>query len=194
MIARILRSTTGRLILCLILLYSAPMAANARDFTIESAHATFDQTSLSVDARFKLQLSEAVSEALHNGVNIQLLTTLDLFTQRAYIWDPRIAQWAFTQQISYHSLTNRYVLTSPQQKESRSYSSLNDLFSDIEDFNFQSDILGDTLPESKHGYKLQLRIVLDNTVLPAPLRVLTYISPAWKLRSNIHEWFIAGDS
>ena len=159
---------------------------------IEQANATFNQSSLSVDARFDLQLSDAVNEALHNGVSIQLLTTLDLFTSRPYIWDPRIAQWAFTQQISYHSLTNRYQLSSPQQKESRSYSSLSDLFADIENFSFQSDILGDTLPESKHGYKLQLRIALDNTVLPTPLRVMTYISSAWRLRSDIHEWFIDG--
>jgi len=154
--------------------------------------ATFNQNSLTADATFDLQLTETVIEALHNGVSIQLLTTLDLFTRRPYIWDPRIAQWAFTQQIKYHSLTNRYVLTSPQQKGSESYSSLSDLFDDIEHFSFQSDILADTLPQSKHGYKLQLRIALDNTVLPTPLRVMTYISPAWRLRSDIHEWFIAG--
>ena len=170
----------------------APAVANAKDFNIVQANASFDQTSLSVEASFDLQLSEAVSEALYNGVSIQLLTTLDLFTRRAYIWDQRIAQWVFTQQISYHSLTNRFVLTSPQQKESRSYASLNDLFSDIKEFSFESDILGDTLPASKHGYKLQLRILLDNTILPAPLRVMTYILPAWKLRSDVHEWFIAG--
>ncbi len=164
------------------------MIANADGFTIEEAHATFNQTALSVDAKFDLQLSEAVSEALHNGVNLQLITTLDLFTRRPYIWDLRIARWAFTQQIRYHSLTNRYILTSPQQKESRSYSSLGDLLSDIEIFSFQSDILGDTLPEGKYGYKLQLRIALDNTILPSPLRVMTYISPAWRLRSDIQEW------
>ena len=178
---------------CFLLFILSPLAANADRFTIEEAHATFNQTALSVDAKFDLQLSETVSEALHNGVDLQLLTTLDLFTIRPYIWDPRIARWAFTQQIRYHSLTNRYILTSPQQKESRSYASLADLFSDIERFSFQSDILGDTLPESKLGYKLQLRIALDNTVLPAPLRVMTYISPAWKLRSDIQEWSISID-
>lgn len=173
---------------CFLLFVVTPMVANADGFTIEEAHATFNQTALSVDAQFDLQLSEAVTDALHNGVSLQLITTLDLFTRRPYIWDPRIARWAFTQQIRYHSLTNRYILTSPQQKESRSYSSLDDLFSDIESFSFQSDILGDTLPESKSGYKLQLRIALDNTVLPTPLRIMTYISPAWKLRSDIQEW------
>ena len=188
------KTALERLVVFVLLLTFAPMAVNARDFNIDNAKATFNRTSLSVNAKFDLQLSDAVSEALHNGVNIQLLTTLDLYTQRAYIWDKRIARWAFTQKIKYHSLTNRYVLTSPQQTESRSYSSLNGLFDDIENFNFQSDILSDTLPVSKLGYKLKLRIVLDSTALPAPLRVLTYISPAWKLQSNIHEWFIAGDS
>lgn len=174
-----------------ILLLFATHITNAAGFTIKEAHASFDQTALSVDAKFDLQLSDAVSEALHNGVSIQLLTTLDLFTTRPYIWDPRIAQWVFTQQIRYHSLTNRYILTSPQQVGSRSYSSLSDLFSDIESFRFQSDISGETLPASKRGYKLQLRIALDNSILPAPLRVMTYIRPSWKLRSKIYEWSIS---
>ncbi len=189
-----LRPLLKQITVCVLLLSFAPVTANARDFVIETAQATFSQSALSVTARFDLQISDAVSEALHNGVSIQLLTTLDLFAQRPYIWDPRIAQWAFTQQIRYHALTGRYVLTSPQQKGSRSYSSLSDLLNNIESFSFQSDISSDTLPESKHGYKLQLRIVLDKTVLPAPLRVMTYISPAWRLSSDIHEWFIAGDS
>ena len=189
-ILNLVRCMSHTLGVCFLLFVVTPMVANADGFTIEEAHATFNQTALSVDAQFDLQLSEAVSDALHNGVNLQLITTLDLFTRRPYIWDPRIARWSFTQQIRYHSLTNRYILTSPQQKESRSYSSLDDLFSDIESFSFQSDILGDTLPESKSGYKLQLRIALDNTVLPTPLRVMTYISPAWKLRSDIQEWTV----
>lgn len=189
-----LRPFLQKISVYLLLLSLVPLTANARGFSIETANATFSQSALSVTAKFDLELSDAVSEALHNGVSIQLLTTLDLFTQRPYIWDPRIAQWSFTQQISYHSLTNRYVLTSPQQNEIQSYSSLSDLFNDIEDFSFQSDISSDTLPKSKRGYKLQLRIVLDNTVLPTPLRVMTYVSPAWRLQSDIHEWFIAGDS
>jgi len=189
-IFNLVRCMSHTLGVCFLLFVVTPMVANADGFTIEEAHATFNQTALSVDAQFDLQLSEAVTDALHNGVSLQLITTLDLFTRRPYIWDPRIARWAFTQQIRYHSLTNRYILTSPQQKESRSYSSLDDLFSDIESFSFQSDILGDTLPESKSGYKLQLRIALDNTVLPTPLRVMTYISPAWKLRSDIQEWTV----
>lgn len=169
-------------------------AAHAQEFAIRNAEASFNQTALSVNATFSLKLSEAVDEALHNGVNIQLKTTLDLFTRRPFAWDKHIAQWAFTQQIRYHALTNRYVLTSPQYKEIRSFSSLKDLFSEIEDFSFQSDIMGETLPESKHGYKLQLRIALDHTNLPAPLRVMTYISSAWKLQSEIHEWTIPENS
>jgi hypothetical protein len=171
-----------------------PVAYAANEFSIEKASASFSQSSLSVDAKFNLQLSSAVNEALHNGVSLQILTLLDLYTQRAYIWDQRIARWTFTQQIKYHSLTNRYLLSSPQLKGSRAYSSRSGLFDDIENFSFQSEILSETMPASRHGYKLQLRIILDDAFLPAPLRVMTYISPAWKLRSDIHEWTIAGDS
>ena len=168
------------------------LSAHAEEFTIREAQATFDQNALSVEAKFDLNLSDAVDEALHNGVSIQLITTLDLFTQRPFVWDKHIAQWAFSHDIRYHALTDRYVLTSPQHPEIRSFSSLSDLFSEIETFNFQSDIMGETLPDSKHGYKLQLRIALDKTTLPAPLRVMTFVSTDWRLKSDIHEWSIPG--
>lgn len=179
----------ARLLLILVLLAVAPQG-KADNFTIENAQASFSQNALWVEADFDLQLSEAVDEALHSGVGIQLLTTLDLLTRRAYIWDKRIARWAFTYQISYHTLTDRYVLNSPQLEGSRSFATLSDLLDDISQFSFQSDIIGDTLPASKHGYKLQLRIGLDHSTLPAPLRVMKYVSPAWNLRSDIYEWTV----
>ena len=187
-------NSTGMRILLLLLVFLHSPVSSAEGFNIEDARASFSQNALSVEASFDLQLSDAVDEALHNGVDIQLLTTLDLYTQRPYVWDKRIAQWAFTQQIRYHTLTNRYVLTSPQLKESKSFSSLSGLLEEISTFSFESDIMGETLPTSKHGYKLQLRIALDSSVLPAPLRVMKYISPAWKLRSDIHEWSIDSGS
>lgn len=172
------------------LVFSTP--SMAAGFTIENASATFNQNALSVNAKFDLNISDAVDEALHNGVSISLITTLDLYTKRRYIWDERIAQWIFSHHISYHSLTRRYILSSPQSAESSSFSSLEDLLNQIETFSFQSDILADTLPESKSGYTLQLRILLDKSALPTPLRVMTLISPAWRLKSKVHEWSVEG--
>lgn len=192
--SRLAQAITGALLLTLSL-GLIQGAAYARGFAIENAQASFSQTSLSVTARFNLQLSDAVDEALHNGVNIQLLTTLDMYTKRPYLWDKHIAQWAFAHEIEYHSLTNRYILRSPpQQDESRSFSSLNDLLNEIEHFYFQSDILSETLPASQHGYRLKLRIILDSSALPAPLRVMNYVSPSWRLRSNVHEWSVMDSS
>jgi hypothetical protein len=145
-----------------------------------------------VNARFDLGFSEAIEEALHNGVNISLTIKLNLFKNRRFMWDEHIAQWAFDRGISYHSLTNRYVLSSSGKNGRQSFSSLNDLFDEIEAFNFQSDIQSDTLPESKHGYKLQLQVALDKTALPSPLRVMAYILPAWRQKSDVHEWIIEG--
>lgn len=176
----------------LLLFFSCTTITQANGFTIESASASFDQTALSVNAKFDLNLSSAIDEALQNGVIISLMTTLDLFARRKYIWDEHIAQWAFTHEISYHSLTRRYILNSPQSNEVFSYSSLDDLLDQIETFTFQSDILGDTMPQSKNGYVLQLRVALDKAALPNPLRIMTYISPAWKAKSKVYEWSVKG--
>ena len=179
-----------RVLFALFLLALLPIDARADGFLIREAQAKFDKTSLSVTANFDLQLKASVEEALHNGVSINLITHLDLYKNRRYVWDERIARWAFVQSISYHSLTNRYVLSSSDSNDLQSFSSLADLFNSIEYFNFQSDILSDTLPASRQGYKLRLEIALDKTTLPAPLRVMSYVLPAWKQKSDVYEWFI----
>jgi len=180
------------LLLSIALMFIPATTAMAAGFTIEKATANFNQNALSVNAKFDLNISDAVDEALHNGVSIDLITTLDLYAKRRYMWNERIAQWVFSHQISYHSLTRRYVLSSPQTAESSSFSSLEDLLNQVETFSFQSDILADTLPKSKSGYNLQLRIALDKSALPTPLRVMTIISPAWRLKSKVHEWSVEG--
>ena len=186
--ASVLRHTLASVLLFIL----SNNIALAGSFAIEKATANFDQTALSVNARFDLSLSDTIDEALQNGVTINLMTTLDLFARRKYIWDEHIAQWAFTHEISYHSLTRRYILSSPQTSEDYSYSSLNDLLEQIETFSFQSDILGDTMPQSETGYVLQLRIALDKAALPTPLRIMTYISPSWKAKSKVYEWTVKG--
>ncbi len=180
----------NRLWFALLFIVLLPFNVQADKFSIRQAQANFDKTSLSVDATFDLQLKASVEEALHNGVGINLVIHLDLYKNRRYVWDERIARWAFVQSISYHALTNRYVLSSSDSNDLQSFSSLTDLFNSIASFNFQSDILSDTLPSSKQGYKLRLEIALDKTALPAPLRIMSYILPTWRQKSDVYEWFI----
>ncbi len=176
--------------LACLLVFVLSQAAWSQKFSINQAKALFDQTTLEVNADLDLQLSKPVEEALHNGVSIRLTSQLDLYKSRPYWRDERLAQWSFNYDISYHSLTDRYVLSRPPLKESQSYSTLTALLRDVENFYFQSDILGDTLPSSQHGYKLQLRILLNKSALPAPLRVITYVKSGWRLKSAVHEWLI----
>ena len=181
-----------RLMSIFILTVVLSMQAWSKEFTITRASATFDETALLVDAIFDLQQSDAIDEALQNGIHIRLTATLDLFKQKRFRWDKRIARWRFNYDIQYHSLTNSYSLEDAQKDESQSYSSLLELFNDIETFHFESDIDTQSLPASKRGYKLQLGMALDRNSLPAPLRVMTYILPKWRMKSDVHEWLIDG--
>lgn len=192
LLPRQIKPGVSQVLLTVLLLALLSVSVHADGFLIRQAKAVFNKSSLTVNARFDLEFSEAIEEALHNGVNISLTIKLDLFKNRRYRWDEHIAQWAFDRGVSYHSLTNRYVLSSSSKNERQSFSSLNDLFDEIESFSFQSDIQSDTLPKSKHGYKLQLQVVLDKSALPSPLRVMAHVLPAWRQKSDVHEWFIDG--
>lgn len=171
----------------LALLLSAP--ARAADFSILSAKAWFDHSQLLVDAQLDLELSDEVEEAVNKGIPITIVIDLRLYRVRhALIWDAEIASWEFPYQLQYHALTRQYLVKYPHSERVESYSTINEALQAMADFRFESEVIGATLPKSKRGYKLAMRVALDLDALPAPLRVMATISPSWRLKSPWYEW------
>ena len=163
-------------------------SSNAKAFKINDVQAEFTAKLLSVDARFALSLNDVVIDAIHNGIPVTLSTSIKLFRPRRFYFDKQLAEWQFNYILRYHSLTSTYLLDSPFSSEAQSYSKLESALQDIGAFQFESEIIEETLPESEKGYSLSLRIILNIDALPAPLRVVAFASPSWRLKSETYEW------
>ena len=170
------------------LLASASQLALARSFEIKQVDASFNGQHLSVDSQFSLSLNDVVIDAIHNGIPVTLSTTIELFRPRKFWLDKQLANWQFDYTLRYHSLTSTYLLDSPFLSAAKSYSKLEDALQEIAKFHFDSEIIEQTLPASTEGYYLQLQISLNIDALPAPLRVVAFASPPWRLKSEPYEW------
>lgn len=164
------------------------LPSQAKSFQIEEVEAEFTGQSLSVNARFSLSLNEVVIDAIHNGIPVTLSTYITLYRPRRFYFDKHLAEWQFDYTLRYHTLTATYLLESPFNSNVQSYSKLHNALQHISRFQFNSEIVEETLPQSERGYNLTLELGLNIEALPAPLRVVAFVSPSWRLKSNIYEW------
>lgn len=194
--ARQLGRTTHRIPARLLTLLLAPMlslvlltSAMAEGFDILSAKARFDHSQLRVDAQLGLELSPEVEEAVNKGIPVTILVNLLLYKVRnVMIWDSEIANWQFPYQLQYHALTRHYLLKYPHSDRVEAYPTISEALKALTHFSFESEVISETLPKSKRGYKLAMQVTLDVESLPAPLRVMATVLPSWRLKSSWFEW------
>lgn len=140
-----------------------------------------------VDARIEYRLSPAAREALDSGVALELLVEVEVERQRWWWWDETISRTVRRFRIQYHALSERYVLTAADTRDSRSFNDLGALLSAFGRVQGLPVIRASRLA-SDQNYRVRLRAGLDVDALPRPLRTVAYISPQWQLTSDWQSW------
>lgn len=134
----------------------------------------------------EFKFSPSSIEALQSGVGLFLEFNLRIKRPRRYIWDKPILSLSKRLKIERHALTERYIVTDLVDNERRIFESID---SAIKGLNEMSDIPLASLTEVESGeVVIGLRAKLDIEALPAPLRPIAYISPAWRMSSEWYEW------
>ncbi len=165
-------------------------SANAASFEILNGTVDFNANALNVAARYELSLNDVVADALHHGIKIKILSRVNLYRVRRLMLDKKLAAWQRGHQLGYHSLSGRYQLLNLQTSEQSSFASLETLLNEIEDFRFQTELVAETLPDSRRGYRVDLQVRLDHASLPTPLRVIALVKPEWRLKSDQNSWYV----
>jgi hypothetical protein len=173
----------GQLIFSLMLL--SPLA-HAGNITIDDATLVDKNGSYVVDSNMDFLFSDSAIEALESGVGLHIEFNLNINRARRYIWDKRIFRLSKRIKIERHALTERYIVTDQLDQQRRLYESID---SAVAGLNDMSDIPIASISELREGdYTMSLRARLDIEALPAPLRPIAYISPAWRMSSGWFEW------
>ena len=163
-------------------------AVHAGDIIIDDASVLDKNGSSVVSSKMEFLFSEAAIEALESGVALQIEFNLKIKRTRTrrYLWDKRISTLSKRLKIERHALTERYIVTDSLDQQRRIFESINSAFDGL---NEMSDIPVSSLSELQDGeYTIALRARLDIEALPAPMRPIAYISPAWRMSSEWFEW------
>lgn len=137
-------------------------------------------------ASIRYDFSESVLDALHHGVPLTVEWDLELRHHRDWFWDGtrRRIQQAAT--LSFHSLSERYVVTYDLTEQAQVFPSLMSALQALG--TVDEPVFLDLQPDADQKLYLRLRSRLDLASLPPPLQLPALMSSDWRTRSTWYQW------
>jgi hypothetical protein len=138
-------------------------------------------------ARIDYRLSREAYEALENGVALNIELQINLTQSRRFMWDAGIASLRQRYQLSFHALTQRYIVLNLNSGESVHYSDLPTALAGLGTVD-RLPLIDTALLDENDRYEVALRAVLDIKELPASVRLLSLVWGNWRVVSDWYTW------
>ena len=155
-------------------------------FVIRHAETSLTNKVYQLSANMDYKLNDDVREAIDSGVPLIMVMDIELYKPRKYVWDKEIAELQQRYKLQYHALAEQYIVTNINSGEQQTYHAL---FSAIESIRDVHDIpiIDAQLLNADTSYNLRLRVRLELSSLPVPLRLTAYLNSKWRKLGS--EWY-----
>jgi len=173
-------------LLCIVAALYA-IGVRADGFTVDNASFRVVDGVVSMNADVRFKFSEAIREALSNGVDLTVVVESEVARVRDFLWNEPTARLAARYGIEFHALSNQYLLRNLNLGITQSYASLEALTADLGEIR-DFPLIGVARLSAAERYTVRVQARLDIESLPAPMRPLAYLSSLWRLKSDWHEW------
>lgn len=184
---RVSGAQTGLILLCLLVLSMAAPATDADSITVRNVSTRLVDKLYLVNADIDIDLTDAALEALENGIALTILINFEILRFRDFMWNEAIAELQARRQLSFHPLSNQYLVEDLNAGTTRTFRSLREALEALGQIrNFP--LIDAYFLDQDERYVLEVGAYLDIESLPTPLRVLAYLNPAWHLSSKWHEY------
>jgi hypothetical protein len=170
----------------------APLEAVAQDsrkgrIDVRSAYTEFQDGVYFLNARVEYRLSRQALEALNKGVALNVELQINLVQMRRFIWDAGVANLRQRYQLSFHALTQRFVVLNINSGESATFADLESALTSLGAIE-RLPIIDAALLDEDDKYEIALRSVLDIKELPASVRLLSLVWGDWRVASDWYRW------
>ena len=174
-------------IITLLLLLFASHAVLAAGVRVEQAQTRLVDGVYSLDAQLEYVLTEPMLEAVHKSVPLTFVLSIEVYQHRDYLWNDVIADLEQRYQLVYLPLTQQYQVRNLNSGALHNLPSLQIALSVLGTI-VDLPLLDQELLAQDTDYQARLRVQLDIEELPVPLRLLSYFSDEWRLRSEWYSW------
>ncbi|HEY0720912.1 MAG TPA: DUF4390 domain-containing protein [Gammaproteobacteria bacterium] len=174
-------------VVLLALLLLAASSAHASGFSIGEVNTRLVDQVYVMDANVELEFSKRALEALASGVPLTLRMDIEVQRSRNWLPDETIATLEQYYQLTYHALSNSYLVRNLNSGALYVYPSQESAIEAL------GEIRGFPLLDAKlivpdADYKVEMRVKLDIDSLPSPLKLVAYVFPDWHLSSTWSAW------
>jgi hypothetical protein len=171
-------------LLCFLATIAAPAFADTR-LEVISASVALDEGVFELDARLDLAIPEEGRRAIEAGLTLELDYQIEIARVRRYLPDAEVASLQQSYELSYHALSQRYLLRNLNTGEQQDFGSLQaslDRVSEVRGL----PLLDSSLLEPGSTYEFRVRAELNLRTAPDSLGWLLFWTDDWSATS---EWF-----
>ena len=177
----------GKMVVLALLLLLGSSSLLAAGVQVQQAQTRLLDNVYYLDARLEYVLTEPMLEAVHKSVPLTFVLYIEVYQPRDYLWDDGIAELEQRYQLVYQPLTQQYQVRNLNSGSLHNLPSLQIALSVLGTV-VDLPLLDQELLAAGSAYQARLRVQLDIEELPVPLRLLSYFSDEWRLRSEWYSW------
>jgi len=168
---------------------AAPLRADALDgqFEVRSAFINISSDVYFLHADVQYPLSDDMRQALTDGASLDFELQAAVFRERRYWFDNDVVNLTLRRQLSFHSVSNRYIVKEAGQEEQRSYATVESALEDLGKIEGWP-ILTKPQLTIEANYRVAVRASVRRGKLNDALRVILFWTDDWQRSSEWYEW------
>jgi len=179
---------TAWLVLCLIA--TAGHVAHAEDeskLTIRDVQVSLDEGVYELNAKVDLTLPDGARKAVESGLTLRLTYEIKVDRVRRYMPDAGIAALEQRYEVSYHALSQRYLVKNLNTGEQQDFGSLQAALDRVGDLR-GLPVIDAALVSDGPVYEGRIRAVLGMNTAPDVLGWLLFWTDDWSAESDWKTW------
>jgi Domain of unknown function (DUF4390) len=176
------------LALCIIATIAPPARAEEESqLRIREATATIDEGVYELDVKLDLVLPEAARKAVESGLTLRLTYEVTVNRVRRYMPDAGVAELEQRYEVSYHALSQRYLVKNLNTGEQQDYGLLQSALDRICELR-GLPVLDTALVSDGPVYEGRIRAVLGMNTAPDVFGWLLFWTDDWSAESEWKTW------
>jgi hypothetical protein len=162
-------------------------AVAASELVIRNVQVVADEGVYELDATLDLTLPEPARTAVESGLTLRLTYEIVVDRVRRYMLDAEIASLAQRYEVSYHALSQRYLVRNLNTGEQHDFGTLQGALDRVSEIR-GLPVLDTALVAPGPAYEGRVRAVLDLSTAPDVLGWLLFWSDDWSAASDWKSW------
>jgi hypothetical protein len=172
---------------CFLATLAASAAQAATRVEVRNASVALDEGVYELDARLDLSLPGGARRAVDAGLTLRLNYQIEIGRVRRYLPDPEVASIVQSFELSYHALSQRYLVRNLNTGEQFDHGSLDGALERVAELR-GLPLIDSSLLEPGPTYGFRVRAEIDMRTAPDALNWLLFWTDDWSATSEWYAW------